>query len=257
MRHSYRNQPHLSPGEIERCVLDLYLPEGTQDFATLIWLHGGGLTEGSIDDAACMGNWLAQQGIAVAMAEYRLAPAVAYPTYLDDAAASVAWVAEHIAEYGGNPAKLFVGGHSAGAYLAAMLAMKRSFLADYGVDAAQIAAYIPISGQMFTHFTVRGERGVENPAQTPTVDDAAPSYFVRPDAPPMLMICAENDLPTRTEENRYFVAVMKSVGHTDVQYAEIPDRDHGSIVDRMHEPDDPTGQLIVNYIRERVGSLAI
>ena len=114
-----KNIPYTSPEETdeyrkERCVLDIYYPENQENgFTTLVWFHGGGLEGGEKGLVAQLRN----RGFAVVNVNYRLYPKVKCPGYIDDAALAVAWVMEHIAEYGGDPARICIGGHSAGGYL--------------------------------------------------------------------------------------------------------------------------------------------
>jgi acetyl esterase/lipase len=122
-----------------------------------------------------------EKGYAVIGVGYRLSPKVKAPAYIEDAAAAVAWVFGHIPDYGGNPNLIFVAGHSAGGYLGMMLTLDKKYLNKYHIDANRIAALIPFSGQAITHFTVRQERGIKD--TQPLIDEFAPLYFVRPDAP--------------------------------------------------------------------------
>ncbi|NBV53033.1 MAG: alpha/beta hydrolase [Verrucomicrobia bacterium] len=111
-----------TPYEQERCKLDLTVPVGAKGFATYVWFYGGGLKNGAKDlrteYCAEIRESLAQAGVAVVTPDYRLSPKVRYPAYVDDAAAAFAWTVKHIAEQGGDPHKVFIGGHSAGATLA-------------------------------------------------------------------------------------------------------------------------------------------
>ncbi|MEL6110192.1 MAG: alpha/beta hydrolase, partial [Planctomycetota bacterium] len=150
--------PVLQPTDYsaERCKVDLYRPGNRKDFATVVWFHGGGLKANSksIPDA------LKEQGFAVVAANYRLHPKVDSPTYVQDAAAAVAWTFQNIASFGGDPNKIFVAGHSAGGYLTSMVGLDKSYLAAHSIDADRIAGLIPYSGHTITHFTVRKERGI-------------------------------------------------------------------------------------------------
>lgn len=235
---AYKSGEGLTSYEIERCKLDLYLPEGGEDFATLLWFHGGGITEGSKSDPMTVGiaKWFARHGVAVALANYRLSPNATYPSYLDDAAASLAWLHANIGDRGGNAKRIFVSGHSAGGYLTATIGLDGRYLGRYGLAPDVIAGLIPVSGQTITHSTVRTERGTER--TRPVVDEAAPLYHVGADTPPTVCICGGEDLPARAEENRLFVAAMKAAGHERAEYLEVEGRDHGTIVSRIPEPDD-------------------
>jgi acetyl esterase/lipase len=249
---AYKSGSGLTDYERERNVLDLYLPPGASDFPVIVWFHGGGITGG--DKAgmqAPIAEALARRGIAVASANYRLSPRVNFPAYIEDAAASVAWVLDHIDEYGGDAEIVFVSGHSAGGYLAAMVGLDGSYLRAYGHALADLAGLIPISGQMVTHATVRAERGL--PEDRPLIDSAAPSFHVGADAPPFLAIAGSEDLPARPEENRYFIAAMKAVEHADATYREFAGRDHGSIVTRIPESNDPVAGAIVEFVARLSG----
>jgi len=135
---------------------------------------------------------LKEKGIAVVAANYRLSPRAKSPAYIEDAAAAVAWTFHNIGKYGGSAKRIFVSGHSAGGYLAAMVGLDRRWLAVHQIDANSLAGLIPCSGQAITHFTIRAERGIGD--KQPVVDDLAPLYHVRKDAPPMLLITGDREL---------------------------------------------------------------
>ncbi len=215
------------PYRAEQCRLDIYYPENRTGFATLIWFHGGGLTAGK----RSIPKQLQGQGIAVVGVDYRLYPKVKCPGYLQDAAAAVAWTFRNIEKYGGDPKKIFVTGHSAGGYLTSMVGLDKRWLDEYGIDANQIAGLIPLSGHTITHMTVREERGI--PRTQPVVDDLAPLYHVRPDAPPILLITGDREMEMlgRYEENAYFMRMLKVAGHKDVALFELQGYGHG-----MFEP---------------------
>jgi acetyl esterase/lipase len=249
---AYKAGADRSDYERERCFLDLYLPGDASRFPVIVWFHGGGLTAGDKAEGtqAAIARTLAGRGIAVASVNYRLSPRASYPAYVDDAAASVAWILDHAGEFGGDPERVFVSGHSAGGYLAAMVGVDAQYLAAYGHQPADLAGLIPISGQMVTHATVRQERGL--PADRPLVDAAAPVFHVSADAPPVLAIAGSEDLPARPEENRYFIAALKAVGHPDASYREFAGRTHGTIVSRIPEDQDPVAQAMVDFVA-RIG----
>ena len=178
---------------------------------------------------------------------YRLSPAATFPSYIDDAAASFAYVYKQISNYGGNPKAVFIGGHSAGGYLTYMVTLDTSFLKAYGLTQDAIAGAIPVSGQTITHKTVRKERSLEKFGVL--VDVASPLHFLRKDTPPMLVLAAEKDLPARVEENRLLVAIEQEMGNNAVSYFYATDRDHGSISKNMKNVDDPAAQAVVEFIR--------
>lgn len=246
----YRSGEKLSDYERERCVVDLYVPKPCKNCSVIVWFHGGGMTGGSKDGAAAVAKRFARAGIIVAAANYRLSPKAKYPAYIDDVAACTAWVMKHIGEYGGNPKSVFIAGHSAGGYLTGILGMDKKYLAKYGIDTAQLAGMIPVSGQAFTHFAIRQERGVPNFNTATVCDDAAPCYHVRKDAPPILIIMGDKDWPARAEENRYFLAMLKLVGHPDAEFKQFANRNHGTIIGKIPEPNDPVAEAILEFVEK-------
>lgn len=210
-----------------QCKLDLYYPKGAADFATIVWFHGGGLTGGN----KTIPKSLMEKGYAVVSVEYRFSPKVTAPAYIEDAAAAVAWVYQHIGQYGGSTKLIFLSGHSAGGYLDMMIALDKKYLARYAIDANTIAGIIPFSGQVITHFTVRKEQGIKD--TQPVIDQYAPLFHVRADAPPMLLITGdrEKELLGRYEENAYLNRMMKLAGHKDTRLYELQGFDHGSMAE--------------------------
>ncbi|MBF4466151.1 alpha/beta hydrolase [Flavobacterium sp. LC2016-12] len=220
----------------ERCVLDIYYPKNTKNFATIVWFHGGGLTGGSKEIPEALKN----KGFAIIGVNYRLSPKVKAVKCIEDAAAAIAWAFNNIAGYGGDTSQIFVSGHSAGAYLALMNGLDKKWLQKEGIDANKIAGLIPLSSQCITHFEIRRENGI--PEKQPTIDAFAPLYHVRADAPPLLLITGDRELEMlgRYEENAYMERMMKLVGHKETKLYELDGYGHG-----MTEPGFP---LLVNEV---------
>lgn len=208
-----------------QCLLDIYYPKNTKNFATIIWFHGGGLTGGAKE----IPQALMDKGFAIIGVGYRFSPKAKSPAYIDDAAAAVAWAFRHIAQYGGSDKQIYLSGHSAGGYLAMMITLDKKYLAKYDIDANKVAELIPFSGQCITHFTVRHERGIRD--TQPVIDELAPIYWVRADAPPMLLITgdAELELLGRYEENAYMLRMMKLAGHKSSRLFQLQGFDHGNM----------------------------
>ncbi len=221
----------------ERCVLDIYYPNNKKNFATIVWFHGGGLKAGNKEFPEA----LLKQGFCIVAANYRLNPKVKAPVYIEDAAAAVAWVFNNITKFGGDENLIFISGHSAGGYLASMVGLDKKYLEHHNIDANKIAGLIPFSGHTITHFTVRKERGI--PGNQPIIDDLAPLYHVRADAPPLLLITGDRELEMlgRYEENAYMMRMMKVVGHKETKLYEMDGYGHG-----MTEPAFP---LLLNEVR--------
>ncbi len=209
-----------------RCQVDLKLPEGKSGFATLVWFHGGGLTGGTRDFPKFDGK-----EVALVSAGYRLSPQVDCPVFIEDAAAAVAWTVKHIAEYGGDPKKVFVGGHSAGGYLTLMLGMDPQWLQAYGLKPNSLAGLLPVSAQVTTHFHVKELRGNKSDPLIPVIDDFAPLRWVSKDLPPICLITGDRRIewPCRVEENELLFATLRKLGDPDIEFHELPDLDHGTV----------------------------
>ncbi len=137
----------LAYGERPRNRLDLYVPDGlTKPAPVLLFFYGGSWQSGSKDIYDAFGRLFAQAGIITAIADYRLYPEVRYPAFLEDGAEATAFLHREIATYGGNPDKLYVSGHSAGAYIAVMLAVNDTYLKAAGGDTSWIRGVIGLAG---------------------------------------------------------------------------------------------------------------
>jgi len=225
----------------ERCVLDIYYPEKVSGFATIVWFHGGGLTGGNKE----IPQALKDKGLCIVGVNYRLSPKVKAPAYIEDAAAAVAWVFQNIKSYGGDSTLIFISGHSAGGYLSLMVGLDKKWLNTYGINANLIAGLIPLSGQAITHFTIRKEKGI---AETqPMIDEFAPTYHVRADAPPLLLITGDREMELlgRYEENAYLARMMKIAGHKQTTLYELNGYGHN-----MTEPAFP---LLLNEVARITG----
>lgn len=238
----YRDAAGADENTKEHCALDIHFPEGGKDLPVIVWFHGGGLTEGK----RFIPEELKNEGVVIVAPGYRLSPGVKSPVYVEDAAAAVAWVFDNIEKYGGSKKKIYLSGASAGGYLSSMVGLDKKYLAAHGIDADDVAGLIPLTPQTITHFTIRRERGLSN--LQPVVDEMAPLYHVRKDAPPMLLITGDRELELwgRYEENAYFVRMMKVVGHPRIQLYELQGHNHGEMT-------PPGNRLLLRYVKKDSG----
>jgi len=229
---------------LERCALDIHYPAEGKNLPVIVWFHGGGLTEGK----RFIPEELKNEGVIIVAPGYRLSPAVKSPAYVEDAASAVAWVMKNIRRFGGSPEKIFLSGASAGGYLAAMVGLDKHYLKTHGLDANRLKGLVPLTGQMITHFTIRKERGGSN--LQPVIDEMAPLYHIRKDAPPTLVITGDRELELwgRYEENAYFVRMMKVIGHPDIQLYELQGHDHGELT-------PPANRLLLRHVKQRTGMI--
>ncbi|MEI6579913.1 MAG: alpha/beta hydrolase, partial [Eubacteriales bacterium] len=184
--------------------LDLYLPDGIENCPVLVYFHGGGLEGGDKCDMLPFFRELQKNGIAVVSANYRMYPCAKFPEFILDCASVVSWVKNKSHRYACF-GEIFVGGSSAGAYLAMMLFFDKYYLGEHGIDPNELAGYLFDAGQPTVHFNVLRERGLDN--RLVRIDEAAPLYFIEHEyenpqsLPTILIFVADNDMANRLEQN--------------------------------------------------------
>lgn len=220
------------------CELDLCVPTGKKGFASVVWLHGGGLTSGKR-------HWIGidTNSVAVASVDYRLMPNVGPDVCIDDAAAAAAWVKRNIAAYGGDPKRVFIAGHSAGGYLTYMLGLDARWLAKHGLSPFDFAGYFPVSGQVTKHFAVRKHFGCKGDSLQPVVDEWAPMYHLSKKTPAFFMALGDRRIewPMRVEESEFMFRSLKAMGNGAFEFKSIPETDHCSCV-------EPAMGLLMDFI---------
>jgi acetyl esterase/lipase len=224
--------------------LDLYLPEGPQaakDIPVVVFFHGGGLRQGDKSECEHVGRAFASRGMAAVMANYRLSPGVAHPAHVEDAARSVAWVHRHIKEHGGSPDKVFVAGHSAGAYLVSLLTTDPRYLEAQGLSTKDIAGVMPISAFFWVE-KVAPDRPKDVWGADPKLwPDASPAKYVSAGAPPTLLLYADGDDPWRRQQNEEMAKAMK------VEAVQIAGRDHLGIFTKL-AVGDPAFETMAAFV---------
>ncbi len=146
---TYRPSLDIAYGPLPRQKLDVYTPAvqaPPAGFPVVVFFYGGSWTSGDRADYKFMGEALAERGIVAVIADYRVYPEVTYPDFLQDSALAVAWSLDHTVKLGGDPKRVFVMGHSAGGYNAAMIALDPRWLAPTGHSANELAAWIGLAG---------------------------------------------------------------------------------------------------------------
>src|SRR5580698_5804604 len=137
----------LAYGDNPRQKLDFYVPDNAQAGApVMLFFYGGSWQSGSKSLYLALGQAFASKGVLVAVADYRLYPQIRYPVFLEDSARAFAYVRSHAGQYGGDAGRLFLAGHSAGAYNAMMLASDPHYLRQAGADISEICGVIGIAG---------------------------------------------------------------------------------------------------------------
>jgi acetyl esterase/lipase len=144
---TYTKTAGIAYGADPRQKLDVYVPRQLATPApVVVFFYGGSWNSGAREDYAFVGEALASRGIVAVLADYRLYPQVRYPLFLEDAAHAVAWTKAHIREFAGDPQRLYLMGHSSGAYNAAMLALDPQLLGAVGLTPADLRGWIGLAG---------------------------------------------------------------------------------------------------------------
>jgi acetyl esterase/lipase len=197
--------------EGDRHKLDVYRPEHlTGPAPVVMFIYGGSWRAGSKFEYEFVGRAFAAAGFVTVIADYRLWPDVRYPDFLEDNGAAMRWVQDHIAEYGGDPNRFFLSGHSAGAYNAVMLGLDSSFLHDNGVT-MPIRAIAAISGPYnFYPFEYNEVRDTFGKALNP--QGTQPVNLVTTDAPPMLLASGTADPIVRIENSKALADKLRAAG---------------------------------------------
>ena len=183
----------IAYGDGPRRKLDVYRPLDAKGAApVVVFFYGGNWVDGDRGDYAFVGRALASRGIVTVVADYRLYPEVSYPDFLKDVAQAVAWTKREAGRHGGDPKRLYVMGHSSGAYNAAMIALDKRWLAGQGMAPSELRGWIGLAGPY-------DFLPIENPTTKPvfhfpdTSRESQPIHHVSAGAPPALLIAARSD----------------------------------------------------------------
>jgi acetyl esterase/lipase len=229
--------------------LDLYLPEGRSNAPVIVSYYGNQLMGGDKSEDAFIGRRFASAGFVTAVVNYRLSPGVSHPAHIQDAAASFAWVKRHVAEYGGDPDRIFVIGYSAGGYLAGLLSTDRRYLAAHSLSPRDIRGVVPVSA--FYWVERRGvapdrDKSVWGTSRDVWID-ASPAHHLEAGAPPMLILYADQDEDWRRQQNVEVAAAMKATGYANIEIAMIENRTHATIWTHIGHEGDETAERIIRF----------
>jgi acetyl esterase/lipase len=209
---AYRRHADIAFGPDPQQRLDVYVP-GTAagPRPVVVFWHGGRWRYGDKRDYRFVGAALAASGYVVMVANYRHYPQVKMPGFMSDAAQAAIWAAAHAAEFGGAQERLYLMGHSAGAHLAALLALDPRYFAAAGGPAPRIAGVIGLSGPY--DFLPLLEPDVQDMFGPPSIyAESQPINFVRADAPPMLLVHGVEDETVRPKNSRNLAGALGALG---------------------------------------------
>ncbi|WP_336485558.1 alpha/beta hydrolase [Methylobacterium nigriterrae] len=221
-RQALKNQP-FGPNPRQR--LDVFVPVSAPETApVLVFFYGGSWQSGAKEDYAFVGQALAAQGFVTVVPDYRLYPEVQFPGFLEDGAAAIAWVRDNIAAYGGDPRRIVLAGHSAGAYNAVMLGLDPHYLRSAGVDPKVVRAVAGLSGPYdFLPFDQETAQRVFGQAPDPAATQ--PVAFVGPHSPPAFLATGAADTVVRPRNTQSLAAKLRAA-RVPVQERIYPGLDH-------------------------------
>lgn len=233
---TFNKSSDLEYGNDPRNRLDVYTPVNlAADVPVVVFFYGGSWNSGSRSDYRFVGEALAARGIVAVIADYRLYPQVHYQGFLEDSARAVGWTREHIRQYGGDPARLYVMGHSAGGYNAAMVALDPKWLAAIGMKPSVLSGWIGLAGPY-------DFLPVENPGVKPifffpnSPPDSQPINHVSATSPPALLIAATDDTLVNPERNTGGMAQRLREQGVPVRELYFSKPGHGTLIAAFSRP---------------------
>lgn len=232
----------------DRDKLDIYMPKGSSSVPVIVFFHAGGLLDGDKSDGAFMAKRFVPEGMGVVSANYRLSPRVMHPAHIRDSAAAFAWVVKNIGRYGGDPGRVYVSGHSAGAYLATLMSLDPAYLEAQGLKLDAIRGTIAISPFLYVEESAKA-RPKSIWGEDPEVwREASVSPHIRQDTRPLLLIYADGDDEWRRSQIETFGKAMAAAGNVGVRVEEVPNRDHSSLLYDLNAADDRIQKLVLEFI---------
>jgi acetyl esterase/lipase len=260
-----RDIAYATPAK-ERQVLDVYSPPHAKDLPVVFWIHGGGWQTGDKSSVQNKPQAFVDKGFVFVSTNYRLLPQVDMGTIVRDIAKSIHWVHDHIAEYGGDPKRIFIMGHSAGAQLAALVCIDDRYLNAERVSLAIIKGCVPVDGDTFdvpaiieTAETRRRVHGQPLPkfghrekfGNDPEKhrDFSAVTHVAKDKGIPPFLIMHVADHPDTSAQAERLASVLKGAG-VAVRLYGARESTHGKINADLGLPDDPGTKALFEFVDE-------
>jgi acetyl esterase/lipase len=249
-----------------RHVLDIYAPPNAKNLPVAFWIHGGGWQAGDKRDVELKPQWFIDKGFVFVSTNYRLLPEVDMGTLIRDVAKSFGWVQKHIAEYGGDPARILVGGHSAGAQLAAILCTDERYLKAEGVPFDVLIGCVPVDGDTYdvpaiietaeTRLRVHGLPPPKNGHRikfglTPEnhKDFSAVTHIAKGKGIPSFFILHVADHPDTSAQAQRLGAVLTDAGIPNKVFG-AKNTNHNKLNDDLGLPDDPATIALSEFVAQ-------
>jgi acetyl esterase/lipase len=248
---SFQVSRDLAYGAYERQRLDVYTPTPAQEARpVVVFFYGGRWSGGSKQDYLFVAEALAAKGMVVVVPDYRVYPQVRFPAFVEDAAEAVAWVHRHVAEYGGDPQDLFVMGHSAGAHIAALLALDERYLKAVGGSPAWLDGMIGLAGPYdFLPLTADDLKAIFGPPAKYPVSQ--PINFVDDQHPPLLLLHGGDDSTVKPANTTSLAEKVREEGGS-VRTVIYDKLSHVSLVGALSRPFRflaPVLEEVVGFVR--------
>lgn len=226
--------------------LDLYVPKEKTPAPVFFFIHGGAWKYGDRAQYLPLGNRYAQAGYLTVLPSYRLAPKHRFPAQIDDVAAAFAWTVQHVAEHGGDTNRIYVGGHSAGGHLAALLALDGRQLEKHGLSPKLIRGVLALSG-VYNLTALGSESDVfgSDPAER---RDASPLFHLQTGAPPFLVTYCQWDYFSLPAQAKELHAALRQAGLVS-ELVYVAGQNHISEMLNVTASDDPTATAALRFMR--------
>jgi len=262
-----RDIPYAEPAD-PRQKVDIYAPEGARNLPVVFWIHGGGWQTGDRTNVQVKPQAFVDKGFVFVSTGYRLLTNVEMATIFRDIARSVRWVHDHIGEYGGDPKRLLVMGHSAGAQLAALICIDDSYLKAEGLSLAMIKGCVPLDGDTYdvpaiieTAETRNRVHGMPMPTFGHRIkfgndpakhrDYSAVTHVAKGKGIPPFLILHVADHPDVSAQAQRLESVLKEAGIPAKRLA-ARETNHNKLNENLGLPDDPPTKALFEFVDEVV-----
>jgi acetyl esterase/lipase len=235
-------------GAEPRQRLDLYVPARREAAApVVVFFYGGGWNSGAKGDYAFVGKAFASQGFVTVIADYRLVPAIRFPAFIEDGAQAIRWTNDHIAEFGGDPHRLYLLGHSAGAYNAVMLTLDQHYLRQAGLPSGIVRATAALAGP-YDFLPLSVDEAIAAFSQSKNLAQTQPINFVSRSAPPMFLATGDADA-TVYPRNTINLAEQSRAAGADVEEKIYPGASHVGIMLALSRPFRGRAPVLADVVR--------
>ena len=250
----YRQAPltSIAYGDGARQKLDIYLPKQNADGGStvLIFFHGGSWHDGEREGYGFLGRAFAARGFVTVIADYRKAPSVRFPAFVQDTASAIAWVHTNISKYDGDAGRIFIMGHSAGAHIAMMTALDPQWLTANNLAPDVIKGVIGLAGP-YDFLPLTSDSSKIALGQWPDLTETQPITYARGDAPPLLLLTGDKDTVVKPRNSKILSEKIQALGGQQ-QLRIYPDIDHADIIMAVARPfrqKAPVVTDVVNFIK--------